>query len=63
LKLSKPANEVVDALAAKGILGGVPLTRIQPDGDENLLLVCATETNDVEDFAAFEAALREVLKP
>lgn len=61
LKLSKPANDVVDALAAKGILGGVPLTRIQPDGDESLLLVCATETNDVEDFAAFAAALQEVL--
>lgn len=61
LKLSKPANDVVDALAAKGVLGGVPLTRIQPDGDESLLLVCATETNDVEDFAAFAAALREVL--
>lgn len=61
LKLSKPANDVVDALAAKGILGGVPLTRIQPDGDESLLLVCATETNDVEDFAAFAAALKEVL--
>lgn len=61
LKLSKPAAEVVDALAEKNILGGVPLTRIQPDGDESLLLVCATETNDAEDFVAFEAALREVL--
>jgi glycine dehydrogenase subunit 1 len=61
LRLSKPANEVVDALAAKNILGGVPLTRIYPDGDESLLLVCATETNDPDDFAAFAAALREVL--
>lgn len=61
LRLSKPANAVVDALAAKGILGGVPLTRIQPDGDASLLLVCATETNDVSDFAAFAAALEEVL--
>lgn len=61
LKLSKPAAEVVDALAEKNILGGVPLTRIQPDGDAHLLLVCATETNDVEDFEAFEAALKDVL--
>jgi len=61
LRLSKPAAEVVDALAEMNILGGVPLTRIQPDGDESLLLVCATETNDAEDFVAFEAALREVL--
>ncbi|MEM7670817.1 MAG: glycine dehydrogenase, partial [Pseudomonadota bacterium] len=61
LRLPKPAAEVVDALADKDILGGVPLTRIQPDGDPNLLLVAATETNDESDFAAFEAALTEVL--
>jgi len=61
LRLSKSAANVVDALAEKGILGGVPLTRIQPDGDESLLLVCATETNEADDFAAFEAALKEVL--
>ncbi|MEM7729941.1 MAG: aminomethyl-transferring glycine dehydrogenase subunit GcvPA [Pseudomonadota bacterium] len=61
LRLSKPAAEVVDRLAEKNILGGVPLTRIQPDGDESLLLVAATETNDESDFEAFEAALREVL--
>jgi glycine dehydrogenase subunit 1 len=61
LKLSKPADAVVQALADKGVLGGVPLTRIQPDGDPNLLLVCATETNDADDFEAFEAALTEVL--
>lgn len=61
LKLSKPVAEVVDALAEKNILGGVPLTRIQPDGDAHLLLVCATETNHTDDFAAFERALKEVL--
>ena len=61
LKLSKPAAQVVEALAEQNILGGVPLTRIKPDGDEHLLLVCATETNDVSDFAAFETALKDVL--
>ena len=61
LKLSKPAAQVVEVLAEQNILGGVPLTRIQPDGDEHLLLVCATETNDVSDFAAFETALKDVL--
>ena len=61
LRLPKPATEVVQALADKGILGGVPLTRMQPDGDESLLIVAATETNDAEDFAAFEMALAEVL--
>lgn len=61
LRLPKSAADVVDQLAEKGILGGVPLTRIQPDGDESLLLVAATETNNEDDFAAFEAALKEVL--
>lgn len=61
LRLSKPAAEVVNELAEKNILGGVPLTRIQPDGDAHLLLVCATETNDETDFEVFEAALKDVL--
>ena len=61
LRLPKDAGEVVQALADKGVLGGVPLTRMQPDGDPNLLIVCATETNDESDFAAFEVALTEAL--
>ena len=61
LRLSKPAAEVVQSLADKGILGGVPLTRMQPDGDENLLIVAATETNDESDFEAFETALKETM--
>ncbi len=61
LRLPKDAGDVVQALADNGVLGGVPLTRMQPDGDPNLLIVCATETNDESDFAAFETALKEVL--
>ncbi len=33
VKLSKPAHDVVEALAAKGILGGVPVSRLVP-GDK-----------------------------
>lgn len=63
LKLPKPAAPVVDALAAKGILGGVPASRLMPHEAkaENLLIVAATETNTNDDFAAFETALKEVL--
>jgi len=63
LKLLKPAAAVVDALAAKGILGGVPASRLMPHEAkaENLLIVAATETNTDDDIAAFEAALKEVL--
>lgn len=60
VKLSKPAAEVVEALAEKGVLGGVPVSRLT-EGNEDLLLVCATETTHEEDIHAFETALKEVL--
>ncbi|MCC6919003.1 MAG: aminomethyl-transferring glycine dehydrogenase subunit GcvPA [Alphaproteobacteria bacterium] len=63
LKLPKPAAGVVSALAKKGVLGGVPASRLYP-GDaslENLLIVAATEVNTEECRASFVAALKEVL--
>ncbi|MHB1207486.1 MAG: aminomethyl-transferring glycine dehydrogenase subunit GcvPA [Rhodospirillaceae bacterium] len=63
LKLPKPAAAVVDKLAAKGILGGVPASRFYPTYPElaQVLLVAATETNTAGDLDAFAAALTEVL--
>ena len=62
VKLSKPAATAVEALAAKGVLGGVPVSRLLPNaGLDDLLLVASTEVNTDEDRAAFVAALREVL--
>jgi glycine dehydrogenase subunit 1 len=62
VKLSKPAAEVVERLAEKGVLGGVPVSRLLPDaGLDNLLLVASTEVNTDDDRAAFVAALKEVL--
>jgi glycine dehydrogenase subunit 1 len=63
LKLSKPAAAVVDALAAKHVLGGVPASRLMPHegAARDLLIVAVTETNTDEDFAGFEQALKEVL--
>lgn len=62
LQLPKPAVPVVEALAKKRILGGVPVHRLVPQkGAENLLLVAATELNTDNDIAALEAALKEVL--
>jgi len=60
LRLPKPAEAVVEALAARRILGGVPVSRLLPEFPD-LLLVAATEANDAEDIAAFAAALMEVL--
>lgn len=59
LRLPKPAAQVVDALAERGILGGVPVSRLYPDREDcaDLLLVAATETNFEEDIDAFVGAL------
>ena len=63
LALPKPATEVVETLAAKGVLAGVPVSRLYPDQPAltNLLLVAATETNTEADMDEFAAKLREVL--
>ena len=46
VRLPKPAAPVVEALAAKRILAGVPVSRLIPDDPSvaNLLLLAATET-------------------
>jgi len=62
VKLAKPAAEVVEALAGKGVLAGVPVSRLLPGaGLDNLLLVASTEVNTDDDRAALVAALKEVL--
>ncbi len=61
--LPKPAAPVVEALAARRILGGMPVSRLLPDdrSAENLLLLAATETATDEGMAALVAGLKEVL--
>jgi glycine dehydrogenase subunit 1 len=62
LRLPRPAAEVVEALAARGVLAGVPVSRLLPDaGLDDLLLVASTEVNMDEDRATFVSALKEVL--
>lgn len=62
LRLAKPAAEVVERLAEKGVLAGVPVSRLLPGaGLDNLLLVASTEVNTDDDRAALVAALKEVL--
>ena len=63
LRLPKPAGPIVEALAAKGVLAGVPGERLWP-GDaqmETILIVAATECATDEDIAAFAGALKEAL--
>jgi glycine dehydrogenase subunit 1 len=64
VRLPKPAATVVAALAERGVLGGVPVSRFYPERNDlaDLLLVAATETVTGDDIDRFEAALREVLR-
>lgn len=59
LELPKPANDVLAALAAKNVLGGVSLAADY--GMANAIVVCATEMRTDEDMAAYAQALQEVL--
>ena len=63
IRLPKPAEPVIDALAKRGILGGVPVSRIYANRPAlaDLLLVAATETNTEADIDALCAGLSEVL--
>ena len=62
LRLPANAAAVVDALADKSVLGGVPVSRLAPDaGLDDVLLVAATEANSEDDIADFATALRGVL--
>jgi glycine dehydrogenase subunit 1 len=63
LRLSGPAAAAVEAMAAKGVLGGIPVSRLYPDNPdmENLLLVSATEVTTEDDMDALATVLSEVL--
>jgi len=63
LRLPCPAAAVVDALAAKGVLAGIPVSRFYPNRTElaESLLVAATEMVTTEDLDCFEQQLKEAL--
>ncbi|MFG1477911.1 aminomethyl-transferring glycine dehydrogenase subunit GcvPA [Xanthobacter sp. V4C-4] len=62
VRLPVAAAPVVERLAERGILAGVPYARLAPDaGHDDLLLVAATEVTTEADRAAYAAALAAVL--
>jgi glycine dehydrogenase subunit 1 len=63
LRVKGDAAALVEAMAAQGVLAGVPVSRLLPGaGLDDLLLVASTETNTDEDRAAFLAALDRGIK-
>jgi glycine dehydrogenase subunit 1 len=62
VRLRRPAAETVERLAERGILGGVPISRLLPGARlDDLLLLASTEVNTDDDRAALAAALEDVL--
>jgi glycine dehydrogenase subunit 1 len=59
VRLPRPAAPVVEALAGRGILAGVPVSRLDPAaGLDDVLLICATETTTDDDIDALAGALK-----
>ncbi len=62
LSVPMSASTLVDALAERGILGGVPASRLLPDaGLDNVLIVAATEMTRPEDIEAYGQAMQDIL--
>jgi len=63
VRLPRPAAEIVEALASRGVLAGVPASRLYPDRPQlaDLLLIAATEMTTDEDIDRLEEGLREAL--
>ncbi|MCA3622657.1 MAG: aminomethyl-transferring glycine dehydrogenase subunit GcvPA [Methylobacterium sp.] len=62
VKLPVNAAEAVEKMAKKGVLAGVPVSRLLPGaGLDDLLIIANTEVNTNEDREAFVNALKGVL--
>jgi glycine dehydrogenase subunit 1 len=62
LRVNTDAADLVERLAARGVLAGAPVSRLIPNaGLDDLLLVASTEINTDEDRAALVAELKGAL--
>ena len=62
IKIASNAARAVERMAEKGVLGGVPVSRLLPDkGLDDLILAASTEVNTDADRAAFAEALQGAL--
>ncbi|MBL8549184.1 MAG: aminomethyl-transferring glycine dehydrogenase subunit GcvPA [Hyphomonadaceae bacterium] len=66
IRTPRNAADLVETLAGQGVLAGVPYARLAPAAKmdakaENILLVCATETNTDEDIARYARTLKAAL--
>jgi glycine dehydrogenase subunit 1 len=63
IKTPKPSGLVIERLVDRGVIGGVPASRLWPEeaGLANLIVVAATEMTTEDGIATYKAALSEVL--
>ena len=64
IDIGRPAAPVIERLAARGILAGLPVSRLEP-GDprvDSLIVLAATELTTKADISALTEALEEALK-
>src|SRR5271154_3518741 len=58
-----PADELIEALAARGVIGGLPVSRLLPAaGLDDCIIVASTETNTDDDRVAYARALADCLR-
>ncbi|HEV7821670.1 MAG TPA: hypothetical protein VGO84_10860, partial [Burkholderiales bacterium] len=61
VQCNAPVGDVLRALRAQGILGGLAMTQDYPELG-NAMLVCATETKRADDLARYASSLQHVLR-
>jgi glycine dehydrogenase subunit 1 len=63
IRTPRDADGLIEALARRGVLGGVPVSRLLPEaGLDDLIVVASTETNTDADRAAYAAILAECVE-
>ncbi len=63
IRVNGEAAEIVDLLASRGVLAGVPVSRLEPDNPDvrDVIVVAATELTTGDDRRALVSALTEAL--
>jgi glycine dehydrogenase subunit 1 len=62
MRTPRPSVDLIEALARRGVIGGLPVSRLLPDaGLDEFVIVASTEVNTDDDRAAYAKALSECL--
>ena len=64
IRVPRRAATLIEALAERGVLGGLPVSRLEPERPDlaDLIVVAATETTTRSDISTYATALEEVLR-